>query len=213
MSGSCSALRRSRAATAFVLFTLIMAVLPLNQLSPVAAQDTATYTLTKYTCNPGYDPSSGDANAAFQNCTTAASGVTFTLQSGDASYGNNGAQQTNGGGSASWSGIPLGTGYSIVESIPSGGSDPWVYCEVSGNPNNSGDVQTSFFQAAGGNMDVGYSDPNLTSYTQANCTWFNPAASQSSQGQQLNGSGSAVVHIQKYICDPKHDYSSSNYYD
>jgi len=213
MSGSYDAFRRSRVATTFVILTLILAVLPLDHLAPVAAQDTATYTLTKYNCNPNYDLSSGDANAAFSNCTTPASGVTFTLQSGDASYGNNGAQQTNGGGSASWSGIPLGTGYSIVESIPNGGGDPWVYCEISGNPNNDSDVQTSFFQATGGNMDVGYSDPNLTSYTQAKCSWFNPSTEQSVQGQQPSGTGSAVVHIQKYICDPSHDYSSSNYSD
>ena len=77
MSGSSSALRSSRVATAFVIFTLILAVLPLGQITPAAAQDTATYKLVKYNCNPGYDPSTGDANAAFQNCTAAGSGVTL----------------------------------------------------------------------------------------------------------------------------------------
>ena len=209
MSGSYSALRRSRTATAFVIFTLILAVLPLGQITPAAAQGTATYKLVKYNCTPGYDPSTGDANAAFQNCTGAGSGVSFTLQSGDQSY-SGGTQQTDNGGNTSWQGIPLGSGYSISESIPSGYSDPWVYCEISGNPNNSGDTQQSFFQATGGNMDVGYSDPSLTAYTQASCYWFNWSTDQNGQGQQY-GSGTSVVHIQKFACAPDYDYGSANF--
>ena len=110
-----------------------------------------------------------------------ASGVSFTLQSGDQSY-SGGTQQTDNGGNTSWQGIPLGSGYSISESIPSGYGDPWVYCEISGDPNNSGDTQQSFFQATGGNMDVGYSDPSLTAYTQASCYWFNWSTDQNGQG-------------------------------
>ncbi len=167
-----------------------------------------TYTAIKYDCDPGYDPGSGDPNAAFTNCTTPAGGVSFTLQSGDGSYGG-GTQQTDGGGSVSWNGIPLGTGYSVSESVPDGYGTPWVYCEVTGDPNNPGDVQTSYFAANGGNMDVGYSDPSLTSYTQSTCYWFNMPPAENGEVQQYQGGGTAVVKIQKFFCDdPSHDYES-----
>jgi hypothetical protein len=196
-----------------VVLIMLLGMLPAFQPPPVAAQDTATYNLTKYDCAPGYDPGTGDANSAFANCTTPAAGVSFTLASGDASYGG-GTQQTNGGGSTGWSGIPLGTGYSVSESLPPGYGNPWVYCEVSGNPNNPGDVQRSFFQAPGGSMDVGYTDPSLTAYTQANCTWFNvPPADQNAQQGSQNGTqqftGGATVTIQKFLCeDQLQDYGA-----
>ena len=191
-----------------VVIILLLGLLPALQQQPTAAQDTATYTATKYDCAPGYDPASGDANAAFSNCSTPAAGVSFTLQSGDPSYAG-GTQQTNGGGSVSWSGIPLGTGYSISESVPTGYGTPWVYCEVSGDPNNPGNVQPSFFAANGGNMDVGYSAPALTAYTQATCYWFNTPPAQNGQTQQYGGGGTAVVWIQKFLCeDPSYDYDA-----
>jgi hypothetical protein len=191
-----------------VVLMLLLGLLPALQSQPAAAQDTGSYTAIKYDCAPGYDPGSGDANAAFSNCTTPAGGVSFTLQSGDGSYGG-GTQQTNGGGSVSWNGIPLGTGYSVSESVPDGYGTPWVYCEVTGDPNNPGDTQQSFFAANGGNMDVGYSDPSLTSYTQSTCYWFNTPPAQNGQTQQYGGGGTAVVWIQKFLCeDPSYDYDS-----
>ena len=48
--------RRSRVATAFVILTLILSILPLSQITPAAAQGTATYTLTKYDCVSGIRP-------------------------------------------------------------------------------------------------------------------------------------------------------------
>jgi hypothetical protein len=191
-----------------VVLFLLLGMLPAIQSPATSAQDTATYYLTKYDCAPGYDPGSGDANGAFANCVTPAVGVSFTLTSGDASYGG-GTQQTNDGGSTGWGGIPLGTGYSISESLPAGYGNPWVYCEVTGNPNNPGDVQYSFFQAPGGTMDVGYTDPALAAYTKATCTWFNVP---SGQGQELTP-GTSVVHIEKHVCASDYDPSSSNLAD
>ncbi|MCA9859311.1 MAG: hypothetical protein KC438_06285, partial [Thermomicrobiales bacterium] len=205
-----------------VVLILVLGSLPALQPPPVAAQDTGSYTAVKYDCAPGYDPGSGDANAAFANCTTPAGGVSFTLQSGDGTYGG-GTQQTDGSGSVFWSGIPLGSGYSVSESVPNGYGTPWVYCEITGNPNNPGDVQRSYFPANGGNMDVGYSDPSLTSYTQSTCYWFNSTPAQNGDAQQpqngetqqpQNGEaqqnqGAAVVKIQKFLCDDSsYDYDS-----
>jgi hypothetical protein len=189
-----------------VVLIMLLGLLPAFQPPAAEAQDTATYNLTKYDCEPGYDPGTGDAGAAFANCVTPAGGVPFTLTSGDANYGG-GTQQTDGGGYTGWSGIPLGSGYSISESIPSGYGAPWVYCEVSGNPSNSGDVQTSFFQAPGGTMDVGYTDPSLTAYTQANCTWFNIVPNTGQAELQQEGGetsppvgGTTTVTIKKQLC-------------
>ena len=203
-----------------VVLILLVSLLPAFQPPAAEAQGTATYNLTKYDCAPGYDPGSGDPGAAFANCVTPASGVQFTLSSGDASYGG-GSQSTDGGGFTGWAGIPTGVGYAVSESIPSGYGTPWVYCEVSGDPNNPSDVQTSFFQAPGGNMDVGYSDPSLTSYTQANCTWFNIVPNDGSAELQVEGGenqpppGATTVTIQKQLCgfQYRHDYLSASLAD
>lgn len=201
-----------------VVLLLLLGMLPaLQPPAAVDAQDTATYTMTKYDCPAGYDPGSGDASAAFASCVTPAGGVAFTLVSGDGAFG--GTQATDGSGATGWSGIPLGVGYSVTESLPSGYGAPWVYCEISGDPNNPGDVQSSFFQAPGGTMDVGYTDPSLTTYTQANCTWFDITPNdgtanlqpqdQGGGGQQPPDTGQYVtVTINKYVCAYGFEYGN-----
>jgi len=91
-------------------------------------------------------------------------GVSYTLSSTNPIYPGD-TRNTDGNGQAVWTGIPLGTAYTVSESIPQGYGLPWVYCEVTLDSAESGsDVQTSFFQAPGGVMDVGFSDPTLSDY-------------------------------------------------
>jgi hypothetical protein len=190
---------------AAVILTLLMAVLPAAQSPSAAAQEaqTATYIAEKYNCPAGFDPASGDAQNAFDNCTELASGVAFTLSTQDPSYP--GDTRNTDGGQAVWSDIPLGDAYSVAESIPQGYGDPWVYCEVTGGPAAD---QFSFFQAPGGVMDIGLTDPSLTGYGQAYCRWFNVSTEQAPPEEQAV----ATIAIQKYFCSPHEDPSGGANY-
>ena len=167
-----SRFRSSRPLILWLAITLLMGVLPALPADEVDAQQFSQHTVIKYECDPGYDPSSGNAQSAFDNCQTPAEGVNFTLSTQDPNYPGSSAA-TNGSGQASWGDIPFGTAFTVTESVPPGYGTPWVYCEVSGNPDNPGDTQTSYFQAGGGVMDVGITDSSLTAYAQSTCSWFN----------------------------------------
>jgi hypothetical protein len=192
----------------FILTLIVASILPLSQNVPVAAQDTATYSLFKFECPPGYDPASGDANAAFANCTTVVPGLSFTLQSGDASF-LGGTQQTDQNGWTSWSGIPLNSGYSISESLPPGYGDPWVYCDITNNPNNPGDARYDFFRAPGGVMDIGFTAPSLIGYAQSACYWFNVPGNNGSGDLAPAGGGSVTVN--KRACPQNVDWQTFGY--
>jgi hypothetical protein len=200
-----SALLTSRVFALWMLLVMVAAVLPAFPAEQAAAQDFHSHTLTKLDCNPGYDPATGNPQAAFDNCQIPGTGINFTLSTQNPNYPGS-TQATNGSGQAFWGDIPAGTAFTVIESLPTGYGTPWVYCEVSGNPNNAGDVQSSFFQAAGGAMDVGLTDPSLTAYAQSACYWFNvpPANGQLLPEEEAGTS----LHITKYDCPS--GYAGSN---
>ena len=184
---------------------MAVALVPAFAAEPAAAQDFASHTLVKFDCNPGYDPSTGNAQAAFDNCQTPAGGINFTIAGQNGDYPGS-TQTTDGGGQTGWSDIPLGTAFTVTESVPAGYGDPWVYCEVTGNPDLPGDTQTSFFQAAGGTMNVGITDPSLTSYTQSTCYWFNTPPGDALQV-------GTTVSIEKRLCDERFDPTGASLED
>jgi hypothetical protein len=154
----------------------------------------ATYIAETRTCPPGFDPSAGDASAALAGCVEVLPGIAVTLGTQNPNYPGD-TRTAGGDGLAAWPDIPLGTAYSVTQSIPQGYADPWVYCEVTGGP---GADQFTFFPATGGVMDVGFSDPNLANYSQAYCRWFNiPAGDSARVLTKL-----APVDIFSYLCPP-----------
>lgn len=150
------------------------------------------------TCPPGFDPSAGDASAALASCVEPLAGVAFTLGTQNPNYPGD-TRTTGGDGFAVWSDIPLGTGYSVAESVPQGSGDPWVYCEVTGGP---GGDQYFFFPTTGGFMDVGLSDPNLANYAQTYCRWFNVPLADPTLALTPAGAaaGAGEVHLTNYRC-------------
>ena len=148
-----------RVFSAFIIASLLMAVLPYLAPPVAEAQETATYIAEKYNCQPGFDPSTTNVEGALAACQELATGVSFTLSTSNPDYP--GDTRNTSSGQAVWSDVPLGTAYSVAESIPEGYGIPWVYCEVTGGPAAD---QFSYFQAPGGVMDVGLTDPSLTAY-------------------------------------------------
>ena len=87
----------------------------------------------------------------------------------------------------------------MTQAVPAGYAAPWVYCEVTGGP---GDNQFFFFQAPGGAMDIGLSNPALSQYAQTNCWWFNtpPGTGQVLAQEDNQTPPPVVIDIQSYLC-------------
>ena len=128
---------------------MAFAMFPAAQPEPVDAQEFDEHTIIKRECPPGYDPGTGNAQNAFDNCQTLHPGISFTLKSQDPAY-QGAVRTTDVGGTTGWADIPSGSAYSIVESLPEGYGDPWVFCRIYEQLDDSGQSVEFFFQAPAG---------------------------------------------------------------
>ncbi|MEZ4529525.1 MAG: hypothetical protein R2855_00725 [Thermomicrobiales bacterium] len=148
-------------------------------------------------CPPGFDLSTVDASGALANCVQPLAGIAFSLNTQNPAYPGD-TRSTGGDGIAAWPDIPLGTGYTISETVPQGAPDPWVYCEVTGGP---GADQYLYFPVSGGTIDIGLSDPNLASYAQTYCRWFNVQSGDPALALTPDAIAAAgEVHLTNYRC-------------
>jgi hypothetical protein len=203
----------SRVLAVWIVGLLAFAMLPVAQPQPVEAQDFDEHTIIKRECPPGFDPGSGDAQNAFDNCPTLHQGISFTLSSQDPAY-QGVVRTTDVGGTTGWADIPAGSAYSIAESLPPGYGNPWVFCRIYEQLDDSGNSVEFYFQAPGGVMDVGLTDPSLIALRDTTCYWFNvpPAATEPAEPTATATTEPAdtvtTITIQKRQCPFRYPYAA-----
>ena len=169
-----------------VVLILIAGALPARAQSPVANPTIKVVYLYEQACAAGIDPGTGSLQEAVDACPQSLEGVAFTLASQDSSHPSE-THTTNAIGDTEFREIPSGIPYTIQESIPEGYGDPWVRCQFFTNLDGSiADTERSF-QAAGGYMDIGLSDPALDDYLEVACYWFDMPSGTAAVAAETGG--------------------------
>lgn len=184
-----------------VVLALIAGTLPARAQSPVANPTNPTIKvvyLYEQVCAAGVDPSAGSLQDAVDACPQSLEGVAFTLASQDPTYPSE-THPTNAIGDTEFREIPSGIPYTIQESIPQGYGDPWVRCQFCSNLDSTIPDTERSFQAAGGYMDIGLSDPALDDYLEVACYWFDMPDSAGVQAAQADADG-ARLDIRAWQC-------------
>lgn len=157
----------------------------------------ASYIADARGCPPGFDLSAADASTALATCVEPLAGVAFSLGTQNPDYPGD-TRTTGGDGYVAWSDIPVGTAYSVVESVPQGAGDPWVSCALTGGP---GGDQYLYFPAPGGFMEIGSSNPGLADYAQTSCHWLTTPIGEAAVSPEANlASGEGEVQLANVLC-------------
>ena len=114
-----------------------------------------------------------------------------------------GSTQTLSAGSVvSWADVPTGTAFSVTETIPAGYGNPWIYCEFT----VASGLDTYYFEAPNGILDMNAFDPSLLDSPASNCWWFNVSLAPVE-------TATAPITIATWFCSPSDQVNGGATFD